>query len=217
MPHCNFTATLLKWYAEWGRDLPWRHTTDAYAIWLSEVILQQTRIAQGLDYWHRFMHRWPRVDDLAAATEDEVLRLWQGLCYYSRARNLHTAAQAIVAQGAFPCTIEGLRALKGVGDYTAAAVGAMAFGLQVAAVDGNVYRVFRGILVSTHPSTRPRPKKNSQLLPKLYCPRGKPAHSTKPSWILVQPAAPPSRLVARTAPCTALARHYTAIVLIACL
>ena len=164
MPHCNFTATLLKWYAEWGRDLPWRHTTDAYAIWLSEVILQQTRIAQGLDYWHRFMHRWPRVDDLAAATEDEVLRLWQGLGYYSRARNLHTAAQAIVAQGAFPCTIEGLRALKGVGDYTAAAVGAMAFGLQVAAVDGNVYRVLSRHFGIDTPINTPKAKKEFTTL-----------------------------------------------------
>jgi hypothetical protein len=172
MPHCNFTATLLKWYAEWGRDLPWRHTTDAYAIWLSEVILQQTRIAQGLDYWHRFMHRWPRVDDLAAATEDEVLRLWQGLGYYSRARNLHTAAQAIVAQGAFPCTIEGLRALKGVGDYTAAAVGAMAFGLQVAAVDGNVYRVLSRHFGIDTPINTPKAKKEFTTLAQALLPKG---------------------------------------------
>ncbi len=136
-----FTTTLLDWFALNGRDLPWRHTQDPYAIWLSEIILQQTRIQQGMDYWLRFMQRWPQVEDLAAATEDEVLRLWQGLGYYSRARNLHTAAQQIVAQGGFPTTLEGIRALKGVGDYTAAAIGSIAFGLPAAVVDGNVYRL----------------------------------------------------------------------------
>ena len=88
----NFTTTILQWFQENGRTLPWRETRDAYAIWLSEIILQQTRIEQGLPYWERFMARWPKVDDLAKATEDEVLREWQGLGYYSRARNLHTAA-----------------------------------------------------------------------------------------------------------------------------
>ena len=136
-----FTPALMRWYARHGRDLPWRGIGDPYAIWVSEVILQQTRVEQGRDYWLRFMERFPTVEDLAAASEDEVLRLWQGLGYYSRARNMHTAAQQIVGQGGFPHTIEGLRALKGVGDYTAAAVGSMAFGLPAAAVDGNVYRV----------------------------------------------------------------------------
>ncbi|MBR1668094.1 MAG: A/G-specific adenine glycosylase [Bacteroidaceae bacterium] len=136
-----FTSTLLDWFALNGRDLPWRHTRDPYAIWLSEIILQQTRIQQGMDYWLRFMQRWPRVEDLAAATEDEVLREWQGLGYYSRARNLHTAAQQVHARGGFPTTMEGLRSLKGVGDYTAAAIGSIAFGLPAAVVDGNVYRV----------------------------------------------------------------------------
>ena len=136
-----FTTTLLDWFALNGRDLPWRHTTNPYAIWLSEIILQQTRIQQGMDYWLRFMQRWPKVEDLAKATEDEVLREWQGLGYYSRARNLHTAAQQIVAQGSFPTTLEGIKQLKGVGDYTAAAIGSIAFGLPAAVVDGNVYRV----------------------------------------------------------------------------
>lgn len=136
-----FSTTLLNWFALNGRDLPWRHTKDAYAIWLSEVILQQTRIQQGMDYWLRFMQRWPRVEDLAAATEDEVLREWQGLGYYSRARNLHAAAQQIAANGSFPNTLDGIKKLKGVGDYTAAAIGSIAFGLPAAVVDGNVYRV----------------------------------------------------------------------------
>ena len=131
----------MDWYASHSRDLPWRGIRDAYGIWLSEIILQQTRVEQGRDYWHRFMQRFPRVEDLAAASEDEVLLLWQGLGYYSRARNLHTAARQIVELGGFPQTIEGLRRLKGVGDYTAAAVGSMAFGLPAAAVDGNGFRV----------------------------------------------------------------------------
>lgn len=136
-----FTDTILRWYAENGRDLPWRRTRDPYAIWLSEVILQQTRIVQGRAYWERFMERYPDVESLAAASEDEVLRLWQGLGYYSRARNLLAAARQIAALGHFPDTLEQLRALKGVGDYTAAAIGSLAFGIPAAVVDGNVYRV----------------------------------------------------------------------------
>ena len=137
----SFTETLLHWFRENGRELPWRGTHDPYAIWLSEIILQQTRIQQGRDYWERFMRRWPTVHALAAATEDEVLREWQGLGYYSRARNLHFAARQIVELGGFPTSFDGLRQLKGVGDYTAAAIGSIAFGLPVAVVDGNVYRV----------------------------------------------------------------------------
>ncbi len=139
--HKGFTTAVLKWFALNGRELPWRGIGDPYGIWVSEVILQQTRIDQGTDYWYRFMDRFPTVEALAAASEDEVLRQWQGLGYYSRARNMHAAARQIVEQGGFPRSIEGLRSLKGVGDYTAAAVGSMAFGLPAAAVDGNVYRV----------------------------------------------------------------------------
>ena len=136
-----FAQLLLQWFRENGRDLPWRQSRDPYGVWLSEIILQQTQVKQGWDYWERFVQRWPRVEDLAAATEDEVLREWQGLGYYSRARNLHQAARQIVAHGGFPTTLEGLRQLKGVGDYTAAAIGSIAFGLPAAVVDGNVYRV----------------------------------------------------------------------------
>ena len=141
MSSLSFTAALLRWFAQYGRELPWRGIDDPYGIWVSEVILQQTRINQGRDYWLRFIERFPTVEALAAASEDEVLRLWQGLGYYSRARNMHAAARQIVEAGGFPRTIQGLRALKGVGDYTAAAVGSMAFNLPAAAVDGNVYRV----------------------------------------------------------------------------
>ena len=137
----EFASALLEWFRENGRDLPWRQTRDPYAIWLSEIILQQTQIKQGWDYWERFMRRWPSVENLAAATEDEVLREWQGLGYYSRARNLHFAAKQIVALGRFPSTLEEIKRLKGVGDYTAAAIGSIAFDLPAAVVDGNVYRV----------------------------------------------------------------------------
>ena len=137
----SFTTTILQWFRENGRDLPWRETRDPYAIWLSEIILQQTRIEQGRPYWERFMRRWPTVQDLAAASEDEVLREWQGLGYYSRARNLYAAAKQIVDRGGFPSTLAEIRTLKGVGDYTAAAIGSFAFGLPAAVVDGNVYRV----------------------------------------------------------------------------
>ena len=137
----GFAQTLLKWFETYGRELPWRETSDPYPIWLSEIILQQTQVKQGWNYWQRFMRRWPTVEDLAAATEDEVLREWQGLGYYSRARNLHYAARQIVERGHFPHTIEAIKQLKGVGDYTAAAIGSIAFGLPAAVVDGNVYRV----------------------------------------------------------------------------
>ena len=137
----EFANTIISWFRENGRALPWRETRDPYAIWLSEIILQQTRIAQGWEYWERFMAQYPTVQDLAAAHEDEVLKLWQGLGYYSRARNLHTAAKQIVALGHFPDTLEGIKQLKGVGDYTAAAIGSFAFDIPAAVVDGNVYRV----------------------------------------------------------------------------
>jgi len=137
----SFTLTILQWFRENGRQLPWRETNDPYAIWLSEIILQQTRIEQGRPYWERFMHQWPSVEELAAASEDEIMRMWQGLGYYSRARNLYQAAKQIVALGHFPNTFEEIKQLKGVGDYTAAAIGSIAFHLPVAVVDGNVYRV----------------------------------------------------------------------------
>lgn len=135
--------TLLRWYESHARDLPWRQIRDAYRIWLSEVILQQTRVAQGLDYYLRFVERFPTVQTLAAASEDEVLKLWQGLGYYSRARNLHAAAKQIVTEfgGEFPRHYEAIRSLRGVGEYTAAAIASIAYNLPYAVVDGNVYRV----------------------------------------------------------------------------
>ena len=170
MTRQGFTSALLDWYARNGRDLPWRHCTDAYPIWLSEVILQQTRIAQGTQYWERFMERFPNVESLAAASEDEVLRLWQGLGYYSRARNLHAAAKQIVAKGGFPNSYEEIRRLKGVGDYTAAAIASFAYGLPYAAIDGNAYRVLARYYGITTPINTTTAKKEftalaQQLLP----------------------------------------------------
>ena len=136
-----FSQRLLAWYDEFGRELPWRSTRDPYRIWISEIILQQTRVAQGYDYYLRFIQRFPTVETLAEAPQDEVMRQWEGLGYYSRARNLHAAAQQIVEQGGFPTDYEGVRKLKGVGDYTAAAICSFAYDLPTAVVDGNVYRV----------------------------------------------------------------------------
>lgn len=163
-----FSQTILAWYAEYGRDLPWRRTRNPYAVWLSEIILQQTRIAQGTAYWERFMQRFPTVQDLADDSEDEVLRLWEGLGYYSRARNLHAAAKQIVAMGAFPDTLEGIRNLKGVGDYTAAAIGSICFDLPAAVVDGNVYRVLaRHFGLSTPVGTTEAKKEFTALAQRL--------------------------------------------------
>lgn len=151
MHHNRFTTTLISWYRQHGRDLPWRHTRNPYAIWLSEVIMQQTRIAQGRAYWERFISRFPTVASLASASEDEVLRMWQGLGYYSRARNLHEAARQIVSRGSFPDNLADIRRLKGVGTYTAAAVASFAFGIRAAAVDGNAYRVLSRVFAIDTP------------------------------------------------------------------
>lgn len=137
----SFSSALLQWFHTNGRSLPWRADKNPYAIWLSEVILQQTRIAQGTAYWHRFMEQYPTVEALAEACEDDVLKLWQGLGYYSRARNLLVAAKQVVKLGGFPQSVKVLKQLKGVGDYTAAAIASIAFDVPAAVVDGNVYRV----------------------------------------------------------------------------
>lgn len=153
----DFTSRLMLWYQHHQRALPWRQTSDAYKIWLSEVILQQTRIAQGMSYYHRFLEHFPDVYTLAAASEDQVLALWQGLGYYSRARNMHHTAKIIVEKwgGEFPASCKDLRQLKGVGPYTAAAIASIAFNLPHAAVDGNVIRVIARYLGIEHPVDLP--------------------------------------------------------------
>lgn len=138
-----FTDILLAWYEDNRRSLPWRGEEDPYKIWVSEIILQQTRVQQGWDYYLCFIEAFPTVGALAGAPEEHVLRVWQGLGYYSRARNMHAAAQQIMCEhnGIFPCRYEDIRALKGVGDYTAAAIASIAFHLPYPAVDGNVLRI----------------------------------------------------------------------------
>ena len=169
----EFANTILSWFRENGRELPWRETKNPYAIWLSEIILQQTRIAQGWEYWERFMAQYPTVEDLAAAHEDEVLKLWQGLGYYSRARNLHAAAKQIVALGHFPDTLEGIKQLKGVGDYTAAAIGSFAFDIPAAVVDGNVYRVLARYFGIDTPINSTQGKKEFAALAQSLLPSSK--------------------------------------------
>lgn len=135
----EFARLLIEWYHEHKRDLPWRNTNDPYLIWISEIILQQTRVAQGYAYYQRFIERFPNLESLAASEENEVLKYWQGLGYYSRARNLHQAA--ISVNGVFPVKYEDILKLKGVGTYTAAAICSFAYNQPHAVVDGNVYRV----------------------------------------------------------------------------
>ena len=132
---------LARWYQRNARDLPWRRTRDPYAIWISEIMLQQTRVAAVIPYYERFLARFPTVESLARASEPEVLTHWSGLGYYSRARNLHRAAREIAAVGCFPLDYDGLRTLPGIGDYTAAAIASIAYDLPHAVVDGNVRRV----------------------------------------------------------------------------
>ena len=137
----NLTKPLLTWYRANARALPWRETRDPYPIWVSEIMLQQTRVAAVLGYYDRFLRAFPTVEALAAAGEEQLMKLWEGLGYYSRARNLQKAAKLVAAAGAFPDTYEELLELPGIGEYTAAAIAAAAFGKREAAVDGNVLRV----------------------------------------------------------------------------
>ncbi len=150
----KYISTVLQtWYAQNKRDLPWRETSDPYVIWVSEIILQQTRVNQGYDYFLRFVQKFPNVQSLAHANEDEVLKMWQGLGYYSRARNLHAAAKQIVNDfnGVFPEKHQQILSLKGIGDYTAAAVASIAFNKPYAVIDGNVYRVLSRLFAIEDP------------------------------------------------------------------
>ncbi|RAK64196.1 A/G-specific adenine glycosylase [Hymenobacter edaphi] len=161
-----FAQALLDWYPRHRRDLPWRRTQDPYAIWLSEIILQQTRVQQGLPYYERFLAAYPTVQDLANAPEQEVLRLWQGLGYYSRARNLRLTAQQVVNEygGQFPGSYAELLKLRGVGPYTAAAIASFAFEERVAVLDGNVYRVLSRVFGITTDIAQPAARKEFQQL-----------------------------------------------------
>ncbi len=157
----KISELLVKNYLQIKRDLPWRHTKDPYLLWLSEVILQQTRVAQGLPYFLRFAERFPDVGALAGAQEDEVLRLWQGLGYYSRARNMHATAKEVMTrfEGVFPSSYHDLVSLRGIGDYTASAVASFATGEAAAVVDGNVIRVLSRLFGIQEPADTPKGKR----------------------------------------------------------
>ncbi len=157
----DFSEQLLEWYQQNKRDLPWRNTQNPYKIWLSEIILQQTRVEQGWNYYLAFTETYPTVEDLANTSEQEVLKLWQGLGYYSRARNLHFTAKCIVneLQGQFPTNYKELLKLKGVGKYTAAAIASFAYGEAVPAIDGNVYRVLSRVFGEYETINTPKAEK----------------------------------------------------------
>lgn len=172
LPSRAFAAKLLAWYDESTTEMPWRGQRDPYRIWLSEIMLQQTRIAAAEGYYHRFLNRFPTIQSLAAASLDEVLKLWEGLGYYARARNLHRLAQVVVKEydGHFPASAEALQALPGIGPYTAAAVASIAFGEAVAVLDGNVVRVLARLIDSPDEISQPKVVKQlwelaSTLLP----------------------------------------------------
>lgn len=169
----GFGDQLTNWHHRHKRSLPWRETNDPYAIWLSEIILQQTRIDQGLAYYNRFIKNYPVIEKLAAATEDEILKLWQGLGYYSRARNLHHTAKYITTElgGQFPTSYGTLLKLKGVGEYTAAAIASISFGLPYAVVDGNVFRVIARLFgIDTAINSTEGKKQFAQLAQQLLHP-----------------------------------------------
>lgn len=173
----DFTNSLILWYLHNKRDLPWRNTTNAYSIWLSEIILQQTRVAQGTPYYLSFVNTFPTVFDLAAANEEQVLKLWQGLGYYSRARNLHKTAQYVADElsGVFPNSYKDLLKLKGVGEYTAAAIASFSYNEAVPVVDGNVFRVLSRYFDLETDISLASAKKEFAALASELIPKDKPA------------------------------------------
>ena len=162
----NFSNKLVSWYQNNKRDLPWRNTVNPYHIWLSEIILQQTRVLQGTPYYLAFLKAFPTIEDLANASEDKVLKMWQGLGYYSRARNLHFTAKDIVNNfgGEFPKDYKKVLKLKGVGVYTAAAITSFAFDMPYAVVDGNVIRVLSRVFGVSTPFDTSAGKKEFQTV-----------------------------------------------------
>lgn len=175
MKHLNSEA-LLEWYDRVKRDLPWRLTKDPYTIWVSEIILQQTRVDQGLPYFERFIEKFPDVSGLARSEEDNVLKLWEGLGYYSRARNMRTAAQQIMKDhnGFFPTSFDAILKLKGIGPYTAAAISSIAFNIAEPSVDGNVLRVASRLLADSNSIDEGKTKKRILAFLKNEIPNDRP-------------------------------------------
>jgi A/G-specific adenine glycosylase len=173
----NLSGELIGWYNDNKRDLPWRHTTDAYIIWLSEIILQQTRVEQGTPYFYRFAERYPTISSFAAASEDDILRLWQGLGYYSRGRNMLKTARQVQEEfnGIFPVNYLQLLKLKGIGEYTASAISSFAANEARAVVDGNVYRVLARFFYIDEPINSPKSKKLFQAIADDVLDRNRPA------------------------------------------
>jgi A/G-specific adenine glycosylase len=174
MPN-EFSEKLLAWYSDHQRALPWRGTRDPYRVWVSEIMLQQTQVETVTPYYRRWLKRFPHVRALAAASQQEVLALWEGLGYYARARNFHRAAQKVVADhnGRIPRTLEGLLALPGIGRYTAAAIASIAFGLDVAVLDGNVKRVLARVFNYTGDVKSPRSERELWSLARSLVPAGR--------------------------------------------
>ena len=172
-----FRSQLLDWSRKHPRNLPWAGEKNPYLVWLSEIILQQTRVKQGIPYFEKFKQKYPTVNDLASASEDDLMKSWEGLGYYSRARNLHFSAKFIANElmGHFPSDYDSIRSLKGVGDYTAAAIASFAFGLAYAVLDGNVYRILSRFFGITDPIDTSRGKKNFTALAQRLLPQEVPA------------------------------------------
>lgn len=172
----SFSTVMISWYKQEGRDLPWRRDKEPYHVWVSEIMLQQTRVEAARDYYARFMTELPDIKALAAADEDTLLKLWQGLGYYNRVRNMHKAAVEIMDNfsGIFPCDFTSIRSLSGIGDYTAGAIASICFDQRVAAVDGNVLRVMSRITenygdIKSQKVKREMAEKLSELYPKSGC------------------------------------------------
>jgi A/G-specific adenine glycosylase len=210
----DFRHELLNWFARHRRDLPWRRTRDPYAIWLSEVMLQQTRVAAVIPYFERFLNRFPTVEALGEASEADLLSHWAGLGYYYRARNLQKAAQWIAGDGAFPNSYEGLRQLPGIGDYTAAAIASIAFDLPHAVLDGNVFRVLSRLFGDTTNIASIAGKKHFAALADGLLDREEPAAFNQAMMELgatvCLPKAPQCRLCPAAFCCTAKEQHLTA-------
>ncbi|MCB0820827.1 MAG: A/G-specific adenine glycosylase, partial [Bacteroidetes bacterium] len=212
-----FTPILLEWYAANKRVLPWRENHDPYSIWLSEIILQQTRIDQGMAYYHKFMDAFPEVRFLAAASEDQVLRHWQGLGYYSRARNLHSAAKMVMNEfgGLFPQEYEQILKLPGVGPYTAAAIASMAFGKQHAVVDGNVFRLLSRWFGIATPIDSTSGKKEFSALANALIPASRPGDFNQAMMdfgsLVCRPVSPLCGGCPLAAGCTALRKNKVGV------